>query len=118
MNSSTLIFIILLLALFSYWFAIKHAIKTVGGVTKVKQLTSLPKQFGLLTAFWCGIPALLVLFLWSVFESSVIDYFLLASLSESVNALSADHLSLYLNDIKMIAEDISVQNFEIGRAHV
>ncbi len=107
MNSSTLIFVILLLALFSYWFAIKYAVKTVGGITKVKQLTSLPKQFGLLTAFWCGIPALTILFLWSVIESSVIDYFLISSLSEAVNDFSADQLSLYLNDIRMISEDVS-----------
>ena len=101
MNSSTLIFVILLLALFSYWFAIQRAVKVAGGITKVKHLTSLPKQFGLLTAFWCGIPALLLLLLWGIFESNVIDSFLLVSLPETVNQLSNDQLSLYLNDIRV-----------------
>lgn len=104
MNSSTLIFVILLLALFSYWFAIQRAVKVAGGITKVKHLTALPKQFGLLTAFWCGIPSLIILFLWSIFESSVIDSFLISSLPESVSDLSSDQLSLYLNDIKILAD--------------
>jgi len=107
MNSSTLIFVILLLSLFSYWFAIQRAVKVAGGVTKVKNLTSLPAQFGLLTAFWCGIPSLIALSLWGIFESSVIDSFLLISLPDSVNNLSSDQLSLYLNDIRVMASESS-----------
>ena len=104
MNSSTLIFVIVLLALFSYWFAIQRAVKVAGGITKVKSLTSLPKQFGLLTAFWCGIPSLVILFLWAIFESNVIDALLLSGLPDSVSQLSSDQLSLYLNDIRVKAE--------------
>jgi len=107
MNSSTLIFAILLLSLFSYWFAIQRAVKVAGGVAKVKKLTSLPAQFGLLTAFWCGIPSLITLLLWGIFESSVIDSFLLASLPEEVSGLSSDQLSLYLNDIRVMASKSS-----------
>lgn len=104
MNSSTLIFVILLLALFSYWFAIQRAVRVAGGITKVKHLTALPKQFGLLTAFWCGIPSLIILLLWTIFESSVIDSFLISSLPGAVGNLSNDQLSLYLNDIRILAE--------------
>jgi len=99
-----------LLALFSYWFAIQRAVKVAGGITKVKHLTSLPKQFGLLTAFWCGIPSLIILLLWVIFESSVIDSFLISSLPKSANSLSDDQLSLYLNDIKVIAEQAILQS--------
>ncbi len=109
MNSSTLIFVILLLALFSYWFAIQRAVKVAGGITKVKQLTSLPKQFGLLTAFWCGIPSLIMLLLWGIFESSVIDSFLISTLPQEVNRLSDAQLSLYLNDIKVMAESLNIE---------
>ncbi len=99
-----------MLALFSYWFAIQRAVKVAGGITKVKHLTSLPKQFGLLTAFWCGIPSLIILLLWVIFESSVIDSFLISSLPKSANSLSDDQLSLYLNDIKVIAEQAILQS--------
>jgi phosphate transport system permease protein len=106
MNSSTLIFVIAFLALFSYWFAIQRAVKVAGGLTKVKRLTSLPRQFGALTAFWCGLPALLVLLIWSVFEAGVIQAQLVEFLPAEVSKLSADELSLYLNDIQVIAGQI------------
>lgn len=107
MNSSTLIFVIAFLALFSYWFAIQRAVKVAGGLTKVKQLTSLPRQFGALTAFWCGLPALFVLFVWTIFESGVTQSILVSSLAEEVSLLTEDQLGLFLNDIHVIASQIS-----------
>ncbi len=107
MNSSTLIFVVAFLALFSYWFAIQRAVKVAGGVTKVKRLTSLPRQFGALTAFWCGLPALFVLLVWSIFESSMLQAQLLDYLPTEVSKLSDNQLSLYLNDIHVLASQIS-----------
>ncbi|MBV1908033.1 MAG: phosphate ABC transporter permease subunit PstC [Kangiellaceae bacterium] len=107
MNTSTLIFVIAFLALFSYWFAIQRTIKLAGGLAKVKRLTSLPRQFGTLTAFWCGLPALIVLLIWSIFETSVVHSILLSSLTQEVNQLPLDQLSLYLNDIHVIAAQIT-----------
>jgi len=106
MNSSTLIFVIAFLALFSYWFAIQRAVKIAGGKAKVKNLTSLPNQFGTLTALWCGLPALVTLFLWSVFESSVIESMLLGVLPQEVSLLTQNQLSLYLNDIQVFAASL------------
>lgn len=106
MNSSTLIFVIAFLALFSYWFAIQRAVKVAGGLTKVKRLTSLPRQFGALTAFWCGLPALFVLLIWTIFEGNVIQAQLVDFLPSEVSKLSSDELSLYLNDIHVIAASI------------
>ncbi|MDQ7050213.1 MAG: phosphate ABC transporter permease subunit PstC [Enterobacterales bacterium] len=107
MNSSTLIFVILLLSLLSYWYAIQRSIKVAGGITRVKYLTSLPKQFGLLTALWCGVPALVVLLLWGIFEASVIDSLLVAYLPQSVAQLNSDQLGLQLNDIHILASDLA-----------
>ena len=103
MNSSTLIFVIAFLALFSYWYAIKRAIMVAGGRSKIKNLVSLPRQFGLLTAFWCGIPALLFLLIWGIFESTIIESLLVAKLPEAVSNLSSGQLSLYLNSIQLKA---------------
>lgn len=109
MSSTTLIFVVLFLALFSYWYGIQNAISIAGGKTKIKHLTSLPRQFGLLTAFWCGLPALAMLLLWSIFESSIIQSIFVSSLAESVQNLSQSDLSLYLNDIKIIADTESAK---------
>lgn len=104
MNSSTLFFVILLLALFSYWFGIQRAIKVAGGTGKIKQLVSLPRQFGMLTALGCGVPAIFVLILWVGFESTVIDSILISTLPQSIQSMESVELGLYLNDIRILAE--------------
>ena len=59
MTTANLVFIVMLIALASYWLGIQRSIKVAGGKQHIKHLTSLPSQYGLLTAFWCGIPAIL-----------------------------------------------------------
>ncbi len=103
MNSSTLIFVIAFLALFSYWFAIQKAVRVAGGRANTKRLTSLPKQFGLLTAFWCGIPSLIFLLVWAFIESSLLESLLLMQLPQSVSDLNNAELGLYLNNIQLMA---------------
>ena len=98
MNSSTLLFILLSLTLFSYWFGVKRAIRVAGGVKT--RLVSLPQQFGLLTSLACGLPALIVLIIWSSFESTVIESLLVSTLPEDIQLMSAVDLGLYLNDIR------------------
>ncbi|MET1256745.1 phosphate ABC transporter permease subunit PstC [Aliikangiella maris] len=105
MTSSTLIFAVLFLALLSYWYGMHRAIQVAGGITKVKKLVSLPRQFGLLTALWCGVPALITLVIWSSFESNVINWLLVNQLPQSIQELSRAELSLYLNDIKILSQD-------------
>jgi len=116
MNSSTLLFVIAVLALFSYWFAIQRAISVAGGRSNIKYLTSLPRQFGLLTAFWCGLPALLFLLIWSIFESTVIESFLLAQLPQSIQDLPHQELSLFINNVQILSNsDLSLnQPLAIG----
>ncbi|MCF6194202.1 MAG: phosphate ABC transporter permease family protein, partial [Kangiellaceae bacterium] len=107
MNSTTLIFTVILLSISSYWYASQKAIKIAGGARKIKSLTALPSQFGMLTAFWCGLPALVFLLAWNSFESSVIESLLLSNLPDSVSLLNQDQLGLYLNDIRILAEEIA-----------
>ncbi|WP_354625223.1 phosphate ABC transporter permease subunit PstC [Psychromonas sp. MME2] len=103
MTSTTLIFIIAILALGSYWYGMQRSIKVAGGVSQIKNMHSLPQQFGLLTAFCCGLPALFLLFLWGIIEPNVIQSLLVESLPKSVQALKPDELGLYLNDIRIMA---------------
>ena len=107
MTSSTLIFVVLFLALFSYWFGIQRSIKVAGGATKVKSLVSLPRQFGLLTAMWCGLPALIFLLVWVSFESTVIEVLLVNNLSAEIQQLQKSALGLYLNDIRILSTSSS-----------
>jgi phosphate transport system permease protein len=61
---------------------------------------SRPTYYGLLTAMWCGIPALLVFSAWSVFESGIITHLVVAGLPDAIRDLPADRLNLVVNDIR------------------
>jgi len=104
MDSITLIFVLMLLALFSYWYGMQRSIKVAGGLHQVKQMASLPKQFGLLTAFWCGLPALIFLIVWSIFAPMTIEFMLVSTLPENIQTMASTDLGLYLNDIRILAD--------------
>lgn len=104
MTSSTLILIITLLTLGSYWYGMRRSIKVAGGVSQIKNMHSLPQQFGLLTAFCCGLPALFLLLLWGIVEPIVIESLLVSSLDTALQTLPSDEVGLYLNDIRIMAD--------------
>jgi phosphate transport system permease protein len=54
----------------------------------------------MLTALWCGIPALMVFGLWVAFEPSIIINLVVAELPENMRNLPPDRLNLVLNDIR------------------
>ena len=103
MNFTALFFMIILMTLFSYWYGMKRAIRVSGGVSQIKNMASLPQQFGTLTALICGLPALLILVLWSLFESEFIRYLLIQTLPLEIQQLSDIDVGLYLNDIYLLA---------------
>ena len=97
MNSSLLFFVLLCLTLFSYWFGVQRSLKAAGGVEHKKNLTSLPEQFGLLTAMVCGLPALMTLLIFNSAEQFVIEQLLTTTLPTKIQSLSNINLGLYLN---------------------
>ncbi len=105
MSSFTLMFTILVMALLSYWVAIYRSISVAGGARKVRGLVCLPSQYALLTALWCGIPAILFLGLWVSLENYVLDSLLVASLPDSLKE-DTNRIGLVLNNIKLIAGQI------------
>ena len=108
MTTANLVFIVMLIALASYWLGIQRSIKVAGGKQQVKDLVSLPSQYGLLTAFWCGIPAILFLLLWSAIESSVIDSLLIDKVVLSADGQIQQNMGLIVNNVKLLAEKITL----------
>jgi len=66
-------------------------------------LHSLPQYHGYMTAIMCAIPALILLFLWVVLEPGLINRALMNGLPADIQALDKDKLSLYLNDVRLMA---------------
>jgi phosphate transport system permease protein len=94
---------ILLISISAYYWGTTRA-KTVaersGGM---RSLHSLPSHYGMFTALSSVIPALLVFIIWRIFEETIITSLVVKSLPVDIQQLSANRLSLVLNEMKNVA---------------
>ena len=104
--------IIVLFSLSSYYFGRSEARKLI--TTNKIRLNALPSYYGHYLAVWCGLPALIILSLWSLFEPTIIKILILNNFSyvESKDLFYEQTLSFFngnftgeiTNDIKIAAE--------------
>lgn len=66
-------------------------------------LHSLPRYYGYMVAIYTLLPALLIIVLWALLESSVLTNLVLGQLPEDLRALPDNQLNLVINDIKNLA---------------
>lgn len=100
MQTSTLIIVVTLLTVAGFFLGRQRSYAVAHGAGGVKHLHSLPGYYGMLTALWCGIPALIVIGLWVAFESSLITHLVVSGLPAEIAAMSPDRLGLVVNDIR------------------
>ncbi len=106
MQASHLIVILLLLSSAAYYLGRRRAFVVAQG--KLRQLHSLPSYYGFYAAIWCGLPALLVVALWAMFEGSIITSLVVSDLPDRVRDLGPDRINLVVNDIKnLVAGNIA-----------
>jgi len=104
--------LIVLFSLSSYYFGRSEARKLI--TTNKIRLNALPSYYGYYLAVWCGLPALIILSLWSLFEPTIIKILILNNFSdvESKELFYEQTLSFFngnftgeiTNDIKIAAE--------------
>ena len=68
-----------------------------------RSLNSLPFYYGMLTALWCGIPALLLLMGWLAFDDSIVRALIVDGLPLAQQQLPEAELSLLLSTVDNIA---------------
>lgn len=100
MSPFTLILVLLVLTSVGYYIGRRRAFAVAAPVGGVKNLHSRPTYYGALTAIWCGLPALLIIGFWLVFEQTIITSLVVAQLPSDVRSLSDARLDLVVNDIK------------------
>jgi phosphate transport system permease protein len=101
--SSTLLFVVVGLALLGYYLGRQRAV--AAAITAgPRSIHSLPGYHGGYVALWCALPALALLLLWQVFEPAWLRGNVLDALPESMQALPADQLGLVYNDIRNLVE--------------
>lgn len=74
--------------------------KNVGGVAK---LNSLPFYYGTLTALWAALPALCLLGLWSVFQSTIVENMVVQGMPADIRTVSQEEMGLILNKVYNVA---------------
>ncbi len=98
MNLSTLLFTLAILCCFSFLIGKRRALTIAGG--KRCNLHSLPGYYGYYASLWCAVPALIILALWTGFESSIITTLVTRDLPTELQNLPSDRLNLVINDIQ------------------
>ena len=99
MNLSSLLFLVFFLALAAWYFGQQRALL----FRQQTQLHSQPRYHGAYVALWCGLPALLVLLLWSAMGPGVIDSILAQEFSGESGNISSSDIGLMLNEVKNLA---------------
>jgi len=103
LSPATVLFILLLLSGMAYYFGLKRSLAVAGGKEHVRNLHSRPQYYGIMTALWCGLPALVIFFFWQVFEADIITNLVVTGLPDSIRDLPADQINLIVNDIRNLA---------------
>ena len=99
MASSTLLFVVVGLALLGYYIGRQRAVRAAVAAGP-RSFHSLPGYHGGYVALWCALPALTLLVLWQVLEPAWLRSAVLDSLPEAVQALPDDQLGLVYNEIR------------------
>jgi phosphate transport system permease protein len=100
MSTSLLIIILLGLTAFAYQLGKNRALSLAKTPEGFKTLHSRPVYYGVLTALWCGLPALFIFVAWQICEPLIVTKVLVAHLPEEIQMLPESRLDLVLNDIK------------------
>ena len=100
MTPAALTLALALLSVGAFWIGKSRSLALVGGTRGVRHLHSLPAHYGLMTAMWCALPALAVIGLWLAFQDAIILRLVVDHLPAGVRDLSANDLSLVMNDVR------------------
>ncbi|MFV1851463.1 MAG: phosphate ABC transporter permease subunit PstC [Thalassospira sp.] len=100
MSLSFLLLAVAALCALSFYFGRQRAVALSGG--RHSNLHSLPAHYGTYVALWCGLPALLLLLVWYMFQGSIIEAMIISDLPAEITG-DTGQLSLALNSISLIA---------------
>ncbi len=100
MSASYFLVILLAMASLAYMQGKRRAFSLSGGKTGSESLHSRPGYYGMLTAVWCVLPALLVFGFWMAFSDTILTSLVLKTLPAAMQGLSADQSNLLVNDLR------------------
>jgi len=102
MQINILFITLMLLSSAAFFIGRQRASKTVQG--QLRSLHSLPSYYGFFAAIWSGLPAILLVSGWVIFEPSIITNIVVANLPEQITNIGQDHVNLVVNDIHNLVQ--------------
>jgi len=114
MSSSFFLIILMAIASFAYMQGKRRAFSLSGGrLCGSRSLHSRPGYYGMLTAVWCVLPALLVFGVWMVLSDTILTALALKTLPVSMHNLSADQSNLLVNDLRnLVAGHVAAKDID------
>jgi len=107
MSTTTVFLVLILLTVTSFFLGRRRSHAVVAGQGGIRTLHSLPRHYGYMAALWALLPALLVLVLWLVFESSMLARMVLDDLPPAVQQMPESERGLYFNQVVSYARGSS-----------
>lgn len=108
MSTTVILLTLLTLMVFGYVVGRKRSLGLVSGQAKSAKplkLHSLPGYYGYMLAIWCGLPALMILLLWTVFNGSIVDHFVVNNLPAHIQSQSDNQVELFMNRVQNAVEN-------------
>jgi phosphate transport system permease protein len=102
MTPAMLLVAVAALSIVAFWVGKARSLALVGGTRGVRNLHSLPDHYGFLTAVWCGLPALLVVIGWLIFQDGILVRIVSAQLPPEVQSLPEAQFGLVVNDMRNV----------------
>lgn len=99
-SSGTVLTALLILSVAGYYLGLRRSVAVVGGPTEIRTLHSRPPYYGMLTALWCALPALIIYCIWQVLENQIITHIVIGSMPPEIQAMDPAPLGLILNDVR------------------
>jgi len=100
-NEVMLLVVVLGLSAWAFHAGRQRALSLSGG--QGRALHSLPGYYGYYLALWCATPALGLFVAWMIFEAQVMEWVVIANLSDALRPDDPATLGLLLNDIRNLA---------------
>ena len=94
-----LITLVLVLSTLAFWQGHRRAFALSTQPSAVK-MHSRPGYYGMLTALWCALPALLIVAIWQVAADPLLTQYAIKGVAESKGSLNPDQLGLLVNDMR------------------
>jgi len=100
MTHSVLLVALAVLVVIAFWVGKSRALSLAGGSSR--NLHSLPGYYGLLTALWCAIPALIVMSVWSLGQDAILTHLVTTSMPITLQPVEGGSHDLLLNEIRNV----------------